>query len=83
MENIKDFIIAYVEHKGKMPENIDLDAFDFVKSGYIDSIAMFKFVVELEEEFDIEISDEEMMMPQLATIGGLTSFISEKIEGRG
>jgi len=82
MENIRKFIINYVEKKGKLPNDADLEAFDFVKSGHIDSMALFKFVVDIEAEFDIEISDEEMISSEFRTIGGLVSIISDKAKNR-
>ena len=78
MENIKKFIVDYVEKKGKLPSEADLQTFDFVKSGHIDSMALFKFVVDIEAEFDIEISDEEMISSEFRTIGGLISIILDK-----
>ena len=79
MEDAKIFIVDYVERNGKIPDDIFLDTFNFVKSGHIDSIGLFKFVVDIESKFDIEISDEDLMSPQFMTIGGLVSIISEKM----
>ena len=79
MEKIKKFVIDYIERKGKIPENACLDTFNYVRSGHIDSVGMFKFVVEIEAEFDIEISNEDLLTQRFSTIGGLISLISEKI----
>lgn len=78
-EEIKEFILRYIEMKGKLPENTDIDSFDYVGTGYLDSLSLIKFVVKLEEKFDIEIEDEEILRPEFRTIGGLVSFIQEKI----
>ena len=77
-EEIKEFILRYIEMKGKLPENTDIDSFDYVGTGYLDSLSLIKFVVKLEEKFDIEIEDEEILRPEFRTIGGLVSFIQEK-----
>ena len=82
MKDIKKYIVAYVERKGKVSADVDLDTFDFIKSGHIDSIAMFKFVVDIEMEFEVEMTDEDIMSSQFMTIGGLTSIISEKIAAK-
>ncbi len=37
-----------------------------------------KFVVELEQEFGIQISDDDIMLPDFKTIGGLSSMIESK-----
>jgi acyl carrier protein len=78
-ETIKKFIVDYIEKKGKLPAGADLDSFDFVASGYIDSLALFKFVVDLEAEFGIEITDEEIALPEFRTIGGAAALISAKL----
>ena len=79
MEDVQEFIVNYVERRGKIPEDAAIDSFNFVKSGHIDSIGLFSFVIDIESRFDIEISTEDLMSPQLTTIGGLMSIISEKI----
>ena len=78
MDDIRAFIVNYVERTGKLPEGVDLDSFNFVQSGHIDSIGVFKFIIDLEATFDIEITDDELLLPQILTIGGLAAFVSAK-----
>ena len=80
MENkIKDFVINYIEKKGKLPKDINLDEFNYIETGYVDSIGIMKFVVEIEKEFDIEITDDEIISPKFKTIGGLVKIIEGKL----
>jgi D-alanine--poly(phosphoribitol) ligase subunit 2 len=76
---IKEFIIKNIEKKGKLPQGVDLDTFNFVVTGYVDSLAIIKFVIELEEKYDIQISDEEILLPEFQTIGGLAALIGAKL----
>lgn len=62
-----------------MPENINLDEFNYIETGYVDSMGIIKFIVELEKEFDIEIKDDDMLSPKFKTIGGLIELIEGKI----
>jgi acyl carrier protein len=78
-DRVKKYIVDYIEKKGKLPEDADLDSFDFVATGYIDSLAFFKFVVELEAEFDIEISDDDLAAPGFRTIGGVAAAVAGKL----
>lgn len=78
-EKIKDFIVKYISKKGKLPKDINMDEFNYIDTGYIDSMGLLKFVVELEQEFDIEISDDDIMLPEFKTIGGLVGMIEKKI----
>ena len=79
MKDIKEFIINYIEKKGKLPEGINLDEFNYIETGYVDSIGIMKFIVEIEKEFDIEISDDDMISPEFKTIGGLIGIIKGKV----
>jgi acyl carrier protein len=78
-EKIKKFVINYIEKRGKLPENINLDEFNYIETGYVDSMGIIKFIVELEKEFDIEIKDDDMLSPKFKTIGGLIELIEGKI----
>ncbi len=79
-DKIKNFLINYIEKKGELPKNINLDEFNYIDSGYIDSMGIIKFTVAIEKEFDIEISEEEIISKNFKTIGGLCSIIEEKIK---
>lgn len=77
-EAIKDFILKYISKKGKLPKDIDIDKFNYIDTGYVDSMGILKFVVELEQEFDIQISDDDIMLQEFKTIGGLVGIINKK-----
>ena len=79
-DDISQFLILYIEKKGKLPKDIDINTFNYIDSGYIDSMALIKFVVEIEAKFDIEISEEDMLSPEFRTIGELTSIIKQKLK---
>jgi len=59
-----------------------VSAFNFVDSGHVDSLAIIKFVLDLEEKFDISLSEEDMLDPQFRTIGGLVSIIESKLSNK-
>lgn len=75
---IEEFILKYLSKKGKLPKDINIDEFNYIDTGYVDSMGLLKFVVELEQEFDIEISDDDMMLPEFKKIGGLGALIQAK-----
>ncbi len=77
-EDIKSFILKYISKKGKLPNDINIDEFNYIDTGYIDSMALLKFIVELEQEFDVQISDEDMISKEFKTIGGLANIIANK-----
>lgn len=48
----------------------------------LDSLDKVQFTLLLEEEFGIEISDEETDRPELGTIGGLVEFVQNKLDAK-
>lgn len=79
MEKIRKTILEFIEREYKLPKDVDYDQFDFVESGYVDSMGLVQFVAILEDEFDIEFSKEELLSSKFRTIGGLESIIKAKI----
>lgn len=80
-EEVKKYIVDYIEKKGKLPEDVDLDAFNYVSTGYLDSLAVFKFVIDIEFKYDIEFSEEDLMVPEIKTIGGMADIIEKLVKG--
>ncbi len=78
MNEIKQFILDRLQEEYDLPKDIDIDAYDYIENGYIDSVALVSFVVELEDEFDITFSDEELTSHDFKTIGGLVKMIMAK-----
>ena len=76
---IKKFIVNYLEKKGKISKNIDIDNLNFLETGYIDSIGIIKFIVEIEEKFNIQISEEDIISEQFKTVKGLVLLIENKL----
>lgn len=75
---IMDILVSRIQKNQKLPADIDVNDFDYLESGHIDSIALIAFVADLETEFDIEFSDDEIMSEDFRTIGGLAGMISKK-----
>jgi acyl carrier protein len=78
---IRKFVVKAIEKKSKLPDNCDLDSFNFIDTGYIDSIGVIKFVIDIEAEFDIEIDESDIESSEFRIIGGLISIIQKKISG--
>ncbi|MBR6271413.1 MAG: acyl carrier protein [Lachnospiraceae bacterium] len=80
MDTIKRYIVNYLEREYALPEGVDIDTFDFLENGYVDSMGMIQFVVLLEDEFGIAFDDEELSLPEFKTVGGLAGIIHSKME---
>ncbi len=79
-DSIRQFVIQLIEKKGKLKENADIDSFNYIDTGYIDSIGIIKFIAEIESQYDIEISESDMESEEFRTVGGIVSIISRKIK---
>lgn len=74
---VKQFIIEQLEVYGPIPET-DIDKFNFIESGHIDSLGIMKFMIALEAEFAIKFSDEELLSDDFKTVAGLTKLVECK-----
>ena len=81
--SIRQFVLRLIEKKDKLPKNVNVDSFNYIDSGYVDSLGIIKFVVEIESLYDIEISESDMESLEFRTVGGLVSIISRKIRSKG
>ncbi len=80
MNEIRQFILDRLQEEYDLPKDVDLDAYNYMENGYIDSVALVSFVVELEDEFGISFSDEELTSHDFKTIGGLVKMITAKTD---
>ncbi|MDY6903890.1 MAG: acyl carrier protein [Thermodesulfobacteriota bacterium] len=53
----------------------------FLEEGIIDSTGMLELINYLEEEFSIEIDDDEMIPENLDSINNITAFLKQKQAG--
>lgn len=74
---IWDTLTRLVSAKSPLPTNVGPD-FDYIESGHVDSIGLIHFMMGIEENFRIELSDEDVQSDRFRTLGGLTTLIAEK-----
>ena len=55
-----------------------VDDVSFLEEGIIDSTGMLELITFLEEDFSIEIDDEEMIPENLDSINNLLAFLNKK-----
>ena len=80
IEAIKQFIIEELEKKQTLPPNININEYRFLDEGHIDSLASMTFILRIEDEFNVELSQEEIVSEDFRTVGGLASIIKNKLE---
>ena len=78
MEDIKEFIVDYIQREYTLPADTDVMELNYIESGYIDSLGFVQFVALIEEEFNIVFSDEELDSPDMKVVGKLVALIDRK-----
>ncbi|WP_338763641.1 acyl carrier protein [Massilia sp. METH4] len=76
-EPIRQRILALLQRKGGLPPGFTDDT-DYIDEGIVDSLAIVKFIVDLEKAFDIELTDEDIESPAFRTVAGLTALVGGK-----
>lgn len=79
MENVRQFVIDYIEREYQIPADVDQDSFNFVQTGYVDSIGVVQFITILEDEFGVEFTDEELADETYQTVGNMVKLIESKL----
>ncbi len=74
--NTKEKIKGFIIENFLFGEDSDLnDDTSFLEEGIIDSTGVLELIEYLEEEFDIEIDDEDMIPENLDSLNNLEQFI--------
>lgn len=79
MDKIKEFILDYLQREYSLPEDIDVMDFNYIESGYVDSMGLIQFIATIEDEFNISFTDDDLENPDIKVVGKLINIITEKI----
>jgi acyl carrier protein len=78
LKNVKDFVLGYIQKEYSIDESVDILSMNYVEAGYIDSLALVKFIAEIEDEFNIIFTDDELADPSFRIVGDLIAIIERK-----
>ena len=81
MENVKDFIVDYIQREYTIPEDIDVMNLNYVEEGYIDSMGLIQFIAVIEDEFNITFTDEDLASEDVKVVGKMVNLVTSKMEG--
>ncbi|MFC7387128.1 acyl carrier protein [Sphaerisporangium rhizosphaerae] len=83
--SVTDRLEEFVRELGRVAE----DDGDFnrqvhlFQAGYLDSLGVESLIVFIEDEFDIELSDESLNSPGFSTIDGISAIIDAELRAKG
>ena len=81
MDKIKEKIKNFIIENFLFGEDNDLnDDTSFLEEGIIDSTGVLELIEYLEEEFELEIDDEDMIPENLDSLNNLEQFISKLLK---
>jgi acyl carrier protein len=75
-ETIRRFVLNELGYRGS-PANLE-DDFPLIDNHVIDSLDMLKLISLIEEEFGVEVDDEELVPENFGTIGAIAGFVDAK-----
>lgn len=81
MENVKDFIIDYIQREYTIPADIDIMNLNYVEEGYVDSLGLIQFIAVIEDEFGVTFTEEELASPDVKVVGKMVDLVVSKMEG--
>jgi len=80
-ELIKKKIIDLLKKKGPfLKKKGDINKYNYLKSGHIDSLNLMKFIFQIEDKFNIKFTYKEIMSSKFGLISGLVTIIKKKIK---
>lgn len=77
--NVNSYIYSLIEKKSKIKDDSDRDQINYIEEGYIDSFGLIQFILDIEEKFSIEFSEEEMQSKEFRIVGELIKMVEDKI----
>lgn len=80
-KKITDYLVKKINKVRPIEKSFfkNIDKFNFISTGHIDSIEILKFNLEIEDKFQISIKPNETVTKNYGTIGGLRSMIIKKL----
>lgn len=76
----REYILMMLQREYSFKEGADVDDIDYIEEGYMDSIGLVQFIIDLEAEYDIQFTDEELSSKEFRTVGKLIEMVEKKAE---
>lgn len=76
---VKEYILELLQKNYDIDASIEIDELNYIEEGFVTSLGLLQFIVELEEKFSIEFSEEEISSDEFRVVGTLTKMIEAKL----
>ncbi len=79
MKKVEVFLKEWLsDRSGISTKEIDVEN-NMFEAGYVDSLGVFGLILELENEFHVEFSEEDMLDMRLSTVEGFIEIVEGKL----
>lgn len=76
-QRVRKFIVDELDWDG--PEDTLTDDYPLIDRDVIDSLGIFQIISFLEDDWDIEVDDEDLVPDNFASIGAIARLVEAKI----
>jgi len=77
-QDVRNFLIDFIQRSHSLPKGDEIDSIDLFATGYVDSMAVIRLVVELESMFDVRIEEEDIVSTAFRTVAGIANLVKKK-----
>ncbi len=79
-EQVQDWLANWFVARGKIGKTASetLRDTDYFQAGWLTSMEVVEFVMEIEQQFGMQFSENDLQDPRFVTIAGLTELILER-----
>ena len=77
---VQGWLKEWFESRGKIGKQASetILKIDYFEAGWLTSMEVVEFITEIERQFGMQFSDDDMQDPRFVTIGGVTELILER-----
>lgn len=76
---VKEYILELLQKNCTIEDDVDIDNLNYIEEGYVTSLGLIQFMIELEEKFNIRFTDDELYSEDIRVVGSLAELIEKKM----
>jgi acyl carrier protein len=79
-ENVQAWLKDWFVRRGKIGKQVSEPSLntDYFEAGWLSSMEVVEFVTDIEQEFGMQFSDDDLQDPRFVTIDGLAELILQR-----
>ena len=78
MDEFKEFLISWICNQNGLQEDTIECEKNMFENGYVDSLGLFGLLLDIEEKFNIVLTEDDILDDSASTINGLSSILHRR-----